>query len=203
MNNYFIAISKNKIGVHIIQNIIGVMQTNEERKIIIQYLEGYELELSLDKEGTHLIQNIIENLEEKERQNLTNVLCTSKNIKKLLKSIHGFHIIKRLIEHNKNIFNKNKLIQVLYLNFNIILKNSKGCFIINYLIKKWGINSGIIIINELISNFEYFYNNKQSAILINKIIFDIEFLLNKNEVKENVFCNVFDNFLINDDICYI
>ena len=171
MNNYFITISKNKIGVRAMQNIIRVMQTEEERIKIIQYLNGNELEMSLDNEGTHLMQSIIEVFPEKERQNLTDVLCTSKNIKKLLKSINGFHIIKRLIQHNKIIFTRNKLIQVLFLNFNIMLKSSKGCYIIYYLIDKWGINSGIVFINELISNFEYYYNNnKESVILINKII---------------------------------
>ena len=171
MNNYFITISKNKIGVRAMQNIIRVMQTEEERNKIIQYLNGNELELSLDNEGTHLMQSIIEAFPEKERQNLTDVLCTSKNIKKLLKWKNGFHIIKRLIQHNKIIFTRNKLIQVLYLNFNIMLKSSKGCYIIYYLMNNWGINSGIVFINELISNFEYYYNNnKESVILINKII---------------------------------
>ena len=52
-----------------------------------------------------------------------------------------------------------------------MLKSSKGCYIIYYLMNNWGINSGIVFINELISNFEYYYNNnKESVILINKII---------------------------------
>ena len=166
----FFTVSKDETGVLAIQQIIEVMVSDEERNKIINYIYGNELEMSLDKEGTHLIQRIIENFPEKDRQDLTNVLCTSSSVKKLLKNINGVHIIKRLIEQNKNSFNRNKLIQALYSNINKIINTSYGCYIIYYLIKKWGINSGIIFINVLIYNFEFYANNKQSAILIYKVI---------------------------------
>ena len=60
ITKYFITISKDKIGIWAIQNIIQAMQTFEERNQIINCLKGYELEMSLDKEGTHLIQSIID-----------------------------------------------------------------------------------------------------------------------------------------------
>ena len=171
MNNYFIKISKNKIGICAIQNIIRVMESFEERIQIINYLKGYELEMSLDKEGTHLIQSIIDYFPEKERQSLTDVLCTMSNIKILITNINGIHIIKRFIERNKIEYNRNKLIEALYLNINIILNNSKGCYIIFYLMKKWGINSGIIFINVLLSNLEYYVNKDQTVVLIKKLIY--------------------------------
>ena len=138
MKDYFITVSKNEIGMYTIQRIIEVMTSNEERKKIINYLNGHELEMSLDKEGTHLIQSIIKIFPEEERQNLTNILCKLKNIKKLLKNENGVNIIKRLIEHNKTNFNRNKLIQTLYLNIYKILDTSNGCYIIYYLIQNWG-----------------------------------------------------------------
>ena len=170
ITKYFITISKDKIGICAIQNIIQAMQTFEERNQIINCLKGYELEMSLDKEGTHLIQSIIDYFPEKERQNLTDVLCTMRNIKILITNINSVHIIKRFIERNKIQFNRNKLIEALYLNINFTLNNSKGCYIISYLIQKWGINSGIIFINVLLSNLEFFANRKQSLILIKKIM---------------------------------
>ena len=141
MNNYFIDVSKNKIGICAIQNIIRVMESFEERIQIINYLKGYELEMSLDKEGTHLIQSIIDYFPEKERQSLTDVLCTMNNIKILITNINGIHIIKRFI------------------------------YIIFYLMKKWGINSGIIFINVLFSNLEYYVNKDQTVVLIKKLIY--------------------------------
>ena len=171
MNNYFIDVSKNKIGICAIQNIIRVMESFEERIQIINYLKGYELEMSLDKEGTHLIQSIIDYFPEKERQNITDVLCTMSNIKILITNINGIHIIKRFIERNKIEYNRNKLIEALYLNINIILNNSKGCYILFYLMKKWGINSGIIFINVLFSNLEYYVNKDQTVVLIKKLIY--------------------------------
>jgi len=169
IKDYFITVSKNEIGVLAIQGIIEAMMTFEERNKIINYIKGNELEMSLDKEGTHLIQCIIENYPEKERQNLTKVLYLAKNIKKLLRNKNGVYILKRLIEYNKNNFNRNKLIEVLYTNIYNILETSNGCYIIYYLIKKWGIDSGFIFINILISNFDFFANNKQSVFLIYKI----------------------------------
>ena len=168
IKDYFITVSKNEIGVIAIQRIIEVMESDEERNKIINYIKGNELEMSLDNEGTHLIQNIIQNFPEKERQNLTKILC--KNIKKLLKNKNGVHVIKRLIEYNKKSFSRNKLIKALHSNIDKILNESNGCYIIFYLIKKWGIDSGIIFIKILISNFEFFANNEQSAILIYRII---------------------------------
>ena len=171
IKDYFITVSKNEIGAIVIQRIIEVIESNEERNKIINYINGYELEMSLDKEGTHLIQSIIETFPENERQNLTNVICISKNIKKLLKDKNGVNIIKRLIEHNKNSSNRNKLKQaLLHSSIFKILNSYNGSYIIYYLIKNWGIDSGIIFIKILISNFEFFANNKQSAILIYKII---------------------------------
>ena len=93
-----------------------------------------------------------------------------RNIKILITNINSVHIIKRFIERNKIQFNRNKLIEALYLNINFTLNNSKGCYIISYLIQKWGINSGIIFINVLLSNLEFFANRKQSLILIKKIM---------------------------------
>ena len=169
IKDYFITVSKNEIGVLAIQGIIKAMITFEERNKIMNYIKGYELELSLDKEGTHLMQSIIENFHEKDRQNLTKVLYMPKNIKKLLRNKNGVYILKRLIEYNKNNFNRNKLIQTLHSNIDNILETSNGCYIIYYLIKKWGINSGFIFIKKLISNFEFFANIKQSSFLIYKI----------------------------------
>ena len=137
IKDYFITVSKNEIGMHAIQRIFEVMNSKQERNEIINYLIGHELEMSLDNEGTHIIQSIIKIFPEEERQNLTNILCKFKNIKQLLKNKIGVNMIKRLIEHNKTNFNRNKLIQALYLNIYKILNTSNGCYIIYYLIQNW------------------------------------------------------------------
>ena len=67
----------------------------------MSYIKGNEIEMSLDNEGTHIIQKIIQLFSENERQDLTDELCKPQNIDRLLCSLNGVHVLKRIIYFNK------------------------------------------------------------------------------------------------------
>ena len=170
MKDIFIIVSENPAGAHVVQNIIEEAETKNEKDIIMGYVKGKEMEMALHEEGTHVLQKLIQVFLEKERQDLTDVLCTQKNVEKLCQDLKGISVIKRLISFNKEIANRIKLVESFYPNMPIISKSSSGAYIVNYLLEQWGIDIGLKLVNCCINNFETFAINKHSSHLIYKII---------------------------------
>ena len=170
MKDIFINVSENPAGAHVIQTIIEVCYTKEEKDIIMDYIKNYEMQLALHTEGTHVLQKIIQIFAENERQNLTDVLCTYTNVFNLCQDLKGISVIKRLISFNKEKYNMMKLVESFYPNLLQISRSSSGSYIIQYLIEQWGIDVGLKLIHFCILNFEAFAIYKHSANLINKII---------------------------------
>ena len=170
MKDIFINVSKNAAGAHVVQSIIELAETKEEKDIIIDYTKNHEMELALHQEGTHVLQKIVQIFSENERQILTDILCTNQNVNNLCQDLKGISVIKRLISFNKEKINRVKLVDAFFPNILGISKSSSGSYIIQYLIEQWGIDVGLKLIHFCILNFEAFAINKHSANLINKII---------------------------------
>jgi len=136
MKDIFIIVSENPAGAHVVQNIIEEAETKNEKDIIMGYVKGKEMEMALHEEGTHVLQKLIQVFLEKERQDLTDVLCTQKNVEKMCQDLKGISVIKRLISFNKEIENRIKLVESFYPNMPIISKSSSGAYIVNYLLEQ-------------------------------------------------------------------
>ena len=170
IKDIFINVSKTTAGAHVTQNIIEESKTKDEKIIIMQYIKGHEMELALHPEGTHVLQKIIQIFPEKDRQDLTDVLCTNLNVNILCKDLKGISVIKRLISFNTEKDNKIRLVDSFYGNCLEISKSSSGSYIIQYLLEQWGVDIGLKIIFHCIMYFESFAICKHSANLIDKII---------------------------------
>ena len=170
IKDIFINVSKTTAGAHVTQNIIEESKTKDEKIIIMLYIKGHEMELALHPEGTHVLQKIIQIFPEKDRQDLTDVLCTNLNVNILCKDLKGISVIKRLISFNTDRNNKIKLVDSFYGNCLEISKSSSGSYIIQYLLEQWGVDIGLKLIFHCIMYFESFAICKHSANLIDKII---------------------------------
>ena len=170
IKDIFINVSKTTAGAHVTQNIIEESKTKDEKIIIMLYIKGHEMELALHPEGTHVLQKIIQIFPEKDRQDLTDVLCTNLNVNILCKDLKGISVIKRLISFNTERNNKIKLVDSFYGNCLEISKSSSGSYIIQYLLEQWGVDIGLKLIFHCIMYFESFVICKHSANLIDKII---------------------------------
>ena len=190
MKDIFINVSKNAAGAHVVQSIIELAETKEEKDIIIDYTKNHEMELALHQEGTHVLQKIVQIFSENERQVLTDILCTNKNVNNLCQDLKGISVIKRLISFNKEKINRVKLVDAFFPNILGISKSSSGSYIIQYLIEQWGIDVGLKLIHFCILNFEAFAINKHSANLINKIIL---ICLKRNSIIRSFSSNVNNN----------
>ena len=170
IKDIFINVSKTTAGAHVTQNIIEESKTKDEKIIIMLYIKGHEMELALHPEGTHVLQKIIQIFPEKDRQDLTDVLCTNLNVNILCKDLKGISVIKRLISFNTDRNNKIKLVDSFYGNCLEISKSSSGSYIIQYLLEQWGVDIGLKLIFHCIMYFESFAICKHSVNLIDKII---------------------------------
>jgi hypothetical protein len=170
IKDIFINVSKTTAGAHVTQNIIEESKTKDEKIIIMLYIKGHEMELALHPEGTHALQKIIQIFPEKDKQDLTDVLCTNLNVNILCKDLKGISVIKTLISFNTERNNKIKLVDSFYGNCLEISKSSSGSYIIQYLLEQWGVDIGLKLIFHCIMYFESFVICKHSANLIDKII---------------------------------
>ena len=170
IKDIFINVSKTTSGAHVTQSIIEESTTKEEKSIIMSYIKGHEMEMALHTEGTHVLQKIIQVFPENERQDLTDVLCTTNNVNILCQDLKGISVIKRLISFNTERTNKIKLVESFFGNCLEISKTSSGSYIIQYLLEQWGIDIGYKLILLCITNFELVAISKHSANLMNKII---------------------------------
>ena len=152
-----------------------------EKKLIIEFIKGKEMEMALDNEGTHIIQKIIQIFIEDERQSLIDILLIQNNFEKLLESLNSINVIKRIIGFTRERNNKLKLLEALYPNIFKSLKSSNGSCIIYYLLEVWGIDIEINIVNILVYYFEVFATNKYSSNLIYKII---KLCINKCDISK-------------------
>ena len=170
MKDIFVSVSKTSSGAHVAQSIIEESIAKEEKKIIMDYIKGHEMELALHQEGTHVLQKVIQIFAESERQSLTDVLCNYLNVRILCRNIKGISVIKRLISFNTEKMNKLKLVESFSVNCLEISKSSSGSYIIQYLIEQWGIDISLKLVYICITNFETFATCRHSANLIDKII---------------------------------
>ena len=181
----FLTISKNNSGAHAIQFIIGAIQTQQEKKIILSYVQSYILELSYDNEGTHVIQKILSCFEEKEREELNNVLYDKNNLSSLCQDAKGICVIKKLILGTKDINNKIKIIESVLNNCVVIALSPFGNYIIQILFEEWDISICSKLIEACIENAFILSSQKYSSNIIVKII---ELYLNKDDDEnKNIF----------------
>lgn len=170
MKDIFVSVSKNPSGAHVTQSIIEEAKSEEEKKLIMEFFKGHEMELAFDPEGTHVIQKVIQIFREKDRQSLIDVLYSPINVSILSKDPKGVPVLKRLISFGEELKNKNLLINAFIHNFIEIAQNSSGNFIIQYMMEKWGYDICKKIVEFCVSNFEIIAINKFSSKIIFKII---------------------------------
>jgi hypothetical protein len=193
LKEYFLNISKNNCGAHVIQFIIGEAKSKEEKKIIIEYISNHELELAFDPEGTHVLQKIISCFSEKERQNLNNILLIPDNINALCQDSKGMCVMKKLIINTEDKNNKIKIINGIYNNCIEIAQNPFGNYIIQYIFEEYNINICFTLIKNCVNNSILFSTQKYSSNVIAKII-DLFFNINNIEFNisqelKNIFFN--------------
>ena len=96
----FVEIAKNLFGTHPLQNLMEIIKSPEEKKIVLSYILGNEIALSLDSKGTHVLQKFISNTVDAEREQLNENIINLKD--KLITDPFGVCVLIKLVKHTKN-----------------------------------------------------------------------------------------------------
>ena len=170
LKDCFLEISKNNCGAHVTQFIIDAAQSEDEKKLISEYISNHELELAFDPEGTHVLQKVICCFPENEREDLNNILYIPENLNALSQDAKGMCVMKKLIANTKNKDNKMKILDGVYSHCNEIAQNPFGNYVIQYIFEEWDVDICFNLIKSCVENSVIFSTQKYSSNIIAKII---------------------------------
>jgi hypothetical protein len=199
----FVDIANNSFGTHPLQNLIEIISSKEEKKLLLDFILNNETALALDSQGTHVLQKFISITNDEERINLN--LNLIKHLDILINDAFGCCVIIKLIKHTNDMKIKEFII-------NYISKNNPLNFIqhpfANYVVQCFFNQIDIvycdIIINSILENFFILSTKKYSSNVVeNCIKFGKEDVVKKiyNEIISNnklgfLLNNTYGNFVI-------
>ena len=164
----FYQIAKDYSGTHVLQALIDVISTQEQRDLILQSVKGKELEMCYDANATHVIQKIIQCIPENQREQLNAIII--KNIHQLSQDSNGICLVKKYIANNTVTENKTNISQILTDKCLEISQNPYGNYAIQYVLEEWKSEDCGEIIDIIIDNIFELSKQKFSSNVVEKTI---------------------------------
>ena len=128
-------IAFNKWGSYSLQALIKLISLPEEQEIITRFIKGRVYDLSMDKQANFVLQKLILVLNEKCLNPLIDEILLIFN--HLIYNPSGVNLLKNVIQINKNVEMKKKLVQKLNENLHNVINNPSSHVIIISIIDKW------------------------------------------------------------------
>ena len=188
--NDFPQIAKDYSGTHVLQALLDVISTQEQKDLIMQSIKGKELEMSYDANATHVIQKIIQCIPEDQREQLNVIIID--NIHQLSQDANGICLVKKYIANNTVHENKIKISNVLIDKCLSIAQNPYGNYAIQYVLEEWKSEDCGEIIDIIIDNIFELSKQKFSSNVVEKIIELIDVTR-----KEKIISKILDENCIN------
>ena len=188
--NDFPQIAKDYSGTHVLQALLDVISTQEQRDLIMQSIKGKELEMSYDANATHVIQKIIQCIPEDQREQLNVIIID--NIHQLSQDANGICLVKKYIANNTVHENKIKISNVLIDKCLSIAQNPYGNYAIQYVLEEWKSEDCGEIIDIIIDNIFELSKQKFSSNVVEKTIELIDVTR-----KEKIISKILDENCIN------
>jgi hypothetical protein len=162
----FNEICKDNSGNHCIQSLIDNINSEEEEKIIENYIINHLMELSLGNNSNHVIQKLIEKMYQ--REYLINFIL--KNFFILTLNLNGAAVAKKFISEIKDEKIKKYLILLIEKNYFKMCEDQYSNYVIQYVIETFGYFSCKNIVNLILNNILIFSVEKYASNVIDKII---------------------------------
>ena len=162
-------ICKDNSGNHCIQSLIECIKSDEEEKIIENYICNYLLELSLGSNSNHVIQKLFEKMNK--RGYLINFILNNFFI--LTLNLNGAAVAKKFIFEIKDDKIKIYLISLIEKNYFKMCEDQYANYVIQYAIDIFGYSKCKNIINLILNNIIIFSNEKYASNVIDKVIVQI------------------------------
>lgn len=96
----FIEVARSPCGTHPLQYLMEKLDTKEEKKLVLSYILGHELDLSNDSRGTHVLQKFLNQTTDGDRYELNQNII--KLIDKLIVDAYGVCVLIKLIKNTKD-----------------------------------------------------------------------------------------------------
>ena len=162
----FNEICKDNSGNHCIQSLIDNINSEEEEKIIENYIINHLMELSLGNNSNHVIQKLIEKMYQ--REYLINFIL--KNFFILTLNLNGAAVAKKFISEIKDEKIKKYLILLIEKNYFKMCEDQYSNYVIQYVIETFGYFSCKNIVNLILNNILIFSVEKYASNVIDKVI---------------------------------
>jgi len=199
-------ISMNNAGTHSIQCLVEIINLREEEEIIKDSIKHDILKISYDINSTHVMQKIVLIIAEENREYITH-MCL-KFLPKMVLDPNGICVIKKIINGNKNLDIRNKIIELIKLNGLEIIQNPYGNYIIQHVLDVWGCEYCKSIIKIIHDNIISLSMQKFSSNVVEKCLDLINPNLRKQWIKDifnyskisSIVKNKYGNFVLQKSI---
>ena len=191
IKNNFIKLATDICGSHSLQCLISLLSTEEEKKIIKDYIISDLKFLCFNQNGANIIAKIISIIKEPERNYINKIIIN--NFTELSTNINGVITVRALIKEIENHVFIKEIIFSAENNLTVIVTNQFGYLVIRDIIEKLGYTKCRKIINLLIEKIVYFSILKYSS---NIIIFILNYLLENNFI---IFIRILKTIFINEN----
>jgi len=131
--NHVFEIGTSKIGTYPLQSIIDQINSEEEKVIVADSLNGKILEMCLDPQGTHVIEKIITCFEEKYIEDYYNIIID--NMITLADNVNGLCVCKKIINHGCALKTMKRIREKLIENAIFLIQNVYGNYVIQMAIE--------------------------------------------------------------------
>ena len=132
----FYFISTHRIGTYPLQYIIEHVKTNEEKTILIDCLEinkKFLLKMSIHEFAVHVIDKILTTCDENLANGIFHICL--ENFMKLAMDKNGIFLIKRIMNKSETTWTRNKIMQIIFDNFALMINDPYANYSILYMIE--------------------------------------------------------------------
>lgn len=186
--NFYI-ISNHICGNHSLQSLIMLQNSKEEMNIIKECTENNLQSLSFGTNSCHVIQKIIKSIKENNRDYINAFIIS--NLIELCVDSNGICIVKEFISNLENEFYIMAIVSILELEANRLTYDQYGNFVIQEIIKKFGLKYCKKIITKIIEHVFMFSISKFSSNVVDCVI---NYLYNNDiNVYSNLVMKIFSD----------
>ena len=195
ISDNFVEISKDSNGTFSVQALLSEISSIRDEQEILNCIKGFEMIMAYDKNATYVLQKIVLLFRDIHRIYLNEIILN--NFIDLCLDSNGICLIKNFIKTNTLQNNKQRIIEEIVQNFNVLAESPFGNYGIQYLMENWNKNDLNDIKNIIMENIYKLSMQQYSSNVVEKAIEIFEEDVKERMIKKICFENNFIAILKN------
>ena len=209
ISDNFVEISKDSNGTFSVQALLSEISSIRDEQEILNCIKGFEMLMAYDKNAIYVLQKIVLLFPDIHRIYLNEIILN--NFIDLCLDSNGICLIKNFIKTNTLQNNKQRIIEEIVQNFNVLAESPFGNYGIQYLMENWNKNDLNDIKNKIMENIYKLSMQQYSSNVVEKAIEIFEEDVKERMIKKICFesnfvvilKNKFGRFVIHKAIEYM